>query len=410
MPWGTDTQNVVLYDPKIAKYGGNGAPAWACLDAAISFERVKGAWYMSYASPAVMRAFDAFWSNEAGPGGVGIQDRFIATWQHVARRFRDDTNVIGYDLLNEPYYGSAAYPIFFALVGALGRELGPEMEAYAKRLLTDMNAAVALGGEILEQLYRRGRLLRVLDDASAPARAFEQRSLQPFYNRLVAAIREVDAHHICFFEPAGGSASGTRLRTGIAAPKNAAGKPFGNVVFAPHHYDFWLDLKLHRAGPTELLLPQLRRAADAGDAMSVPTWFGEWGALGANTPGAAEMVRAHLDAFDELLCGWAWWQHSRRFDELPFRPLLSRPHAEIIAGVPIRMRCSDETFELSFTPLPAGGETVIWVPPSLSARPHVQLAGTGTANVRRDERGFVRVVCSAGPRRCDIVVEFARQN
>lgn len=118
------------------------------------------------------------------------------------------------------------------------------------------------------------------------------------------------------------------------------------------------------------------------------------------------MVRAHLDAFDGLLCGWAWWQHSRRFDQLPFRPLLSRPHAEIIAGAPIRMRCSDETFELGFTPLPSGGETLIWAPPDLHAQTDVQLAGKGTAKVGRDERGLVRVVCPAGARGCTIVVKL----
>ena len=42
-----------------------------------------------------------------GPGGVGLQDRYAAAWRHVAERFRDDPNVLGYDLLNEPWPGTA---------------------------------------------------------------------------------------------------------------------------------------------------------------------------------------------------------------------------------------------------------------------------------------------------------------
>jgi endoglycosylceramidase len=56
--------------------------------------------------PALQRSFDHFWANDPGPGGVGLQDRYAAAWRHVAERFRDNPNVLGYDLLNEPWPGS----------------------------------------------------------------------------------------------------------------------------------------------------------------------------------------------------------------------------------------------------------------------------------------------------------------
>ena len=34
--------------------------------------------------PALNRAFDHFWANDPGPGGVGLQDRYAAAWRHVA--------------------------------------------------------------------------------------------------------------------------------------------------------------------------------------------------------------------------------------------------------------------------------------------------------------------------------------
>jgi endoglycosylceramidase len=57
---------------------------------------------------ALWRAYDHFWANAAGPGGVGLQDRYAAAWRHVAERFRDEPAVFGYDIFNEPFPGSAA--------------------------------------------------------------------------------------------------------------------------------------------------------------------------------------------------------------------------------------------------------------------------------------------------------------
>lgn len=67
---------------------GDGAPTWATLGTSVDQD------------------FAAFWDNEKGPGGVGIQTRFVEMWHHIAARLRGDPNVIGIDPLNEPYPGS----------------------------------------------------------------------------------------------------------------------------------------------------------------------------------------------------------------------------------------------------------------------------------------------------------------
>jgi endoglycosylceramidase len=52
--------------------------------------------------PALQHAFDHFFANDGG-----LQDRYAAAWAHVAQRFRDAPNVLGYDLLNEPWPGTS---------------------------------------------------------------------------------------------------------------------------------------------------------------------------------------------------------------------------------------------------------------------------------------------------------------
>jgi endoglycosylceramidase len=57
--------------------------------------------------PALQRAYDNFFANVEGPGGVGILDRYVAALRHVAQRLRRNDNVMGYDLMNEPWPGTA---------------------------------------------------------------------------------------------------------------------------------------------------------------------------------------------------------------------------------------------------------------------------------------------------------------
>ena len=51
-----------------------------------------------YTSPEVASAFEQFWSNTNG-----IQDKFMDYWRVVARKFALNPNVIGYDIINEPF-------------------------------------------------------------------------------------------------------------------------------------------------------------------------------------------------------------------------------------------------------------------------------------------------------------------
>ncbi|UCH35324.1 MAG: cellulase family glycosylhydrolase [Armatimonadota bacterium] len=391
------------------KYGGDGAPEWACVDDGLEYSHPGGGWFMAYMSPAVMRAFDNFYANKPGPGGVGIQDRFIAMWQHVAKRFRDDTNVIGYNVINEPSYGSAFGTIIGAMAMGAMQQLGPEAgAALAGQGGDPASSGDAIAG-IVKALLERDALFPALDAASAPAQEFERAVLQPFYNRVVAAIREADPHHVIFLDPPPGDMSGALLRSGLEAPQDAAGRPFPNLVFSLHFYDFSTNFDFPYTGTSAYLKEFLARAQQRGDSMGMPTWFGEWGTWSPQVerPDGGLLVRHHMDAFDELLCGWAYWQYGKEFQDLAVMPLITRPYAEAIAGVPSRMHSTDERFELDFAPLENGGETVIWVPPSTEAEVEVAFAGKGTAQTSRDDSGAVRVTCSPGADACTVTISLS---
>ncbi len=87
------------------RFQGEGFPDWAVQDDGLPAQPQTGFPGNYIAQPALNRAFQHFWDNDAGPGGVGLQDRYAAAWRHVAERFRSQPALLGYDLFNEPWPG-----------------------------------------------------------------------------------------------------------------------------------------------------------------------------------------------------------------------------------------------------------------------------------------------------------------
>jgi hypothetical protein len=95
-----------------------GAPPWAVLTDVWPSEVYLG---QRELNPAVFAAFTNFWVNrhvDAPRGeapGTGLQDHYIGAVAALARRFRDDGTVVGYDLFNEPWPGFVPPPAFESL-------------------------------------------------------------------------------------------------------------------------------------------------------------------------------------------------------------------------------------------------------------------------------------------------------
>lgn len=134
------------------RFGGEGFPDWAVRAAGGPNRPGKGT------EAALQRAQDMFWTNERGPGGVPLQDRYAAAVRHVAARFAERDSVIGYDIFNEPYGGF-------------------RFKTCSMNLLRPREPS---GG------FR--------------CREFE-RELGAFNERVTKAIRAVDQKHLAWYEP-----------------------------------------------------------------------------------------------------------------------------------------------------------------------------------------------------------------
>jgi endoglycosylceramidase len=87
-------------------FQGEGFPDWAIQHGGLP-NPMLGFPTNYLGNPALQHALDQFWINAPGPGGIGLQDRYAAAWRRVAKAFAGDPSVLGYELLNEPFPGTA---------------------------------------------------------------------------------------------------------------------------------------------------------------------------------------------------------------------------------------------------------------------------------------------------------------
>jgi endoglycosylceramidase len=136
------------------RFHGEGFPAWAVQDDGLPNQPDLGFPGNYLGMPAVQHAFEHFWADSPGPGGVGLQERYTAAWAHVASRFASDTHVLGYDLFNEPWPGSnylpcalpSGCPAFDATLGAFESKAVAAIRGNDKRHLVWYEPDVLFNG------------------------------------------------------------------------------------------------------------------------------------------------------------------------------------------------------------------------------------------------------------------------
>lgn len=82
--------------------GGNGAPRWSCDESHYAaFEPIEP-WFANYANPHVTACYDMFWRTPH------LIDHYVDAWKQIAAKLAGYRAVIGFDVMNEPYWGSQA--------------------------------------------------------------------------------------------------------------------------------------------------------------------------------------------------------------------------------------------------------------------------------------------------------------
>ncbi|MEA3402904.1 MAG: cellulase family glycosylhydrolase [Armatimonadota bacterium] len=281
------------------KFGGDGAPEWATVDGGLAYNPDRSlSWAAGYFEPAVIMAFENLWTDVPAPDGKGLQDHFVAAWTHVAEVLGSHPAVIGYDLLNEPFYGNAfAYPEALAALGELSEVL-PEG---ANAMVLFSPARTEGAAELLRDPERYFAAIDLGDDFFA---RFERERLLPFYERVVAAIREVTPDAIFFLEPHIAAASGAN-----SFLQRTEGLANVQLAYAPHFYDPGCAPGTPYDGNPERARLAFERMQQVSERLSAPVLLGEWGDAESPAETAQQYLRDQGRLLRQFGFSHCYWQY-----------------------------------------------------------------------------------------------------
>lgn len=305
---------------------GDGAPLWATLDDGKPHTQVSDWNDAYYVSEDVQAALDHFWDNSLGPDGEGLQDHYAEAWQFVARRFRDDPTVLGYDLMNEPFPGRKAASLELAMLARLStllarRDGGPHP---SPEELTRMEATSEGRRKIISWMHSVSVFKSMLQAGTPGMQEFDRSQLMPMYERVGKAIRQVDSRHILFIEP--NMSTNLGVRTAIAPLVDANGKRDSQQAYSPHVYDIVVDTPLLDLMSMDRIKLSLDRDRRFSYEARLPMLVGEWGAFYLN-PDAARPARMIKDLFDRARCSEMFWAYRPTLAQWSGLEALKRPLA-----------------------------------------------------------------------------------
>jgi len=366
--WAAQNGMYVLLDMHQDLYSvlySDGAPVWATLNE--NQPHVPGAiWSDAYfSSPAVQKAFDNFWANKPASDGIGLQDHYANMWKHIARRFGNYKNVIGYDIMNEPFNGSQGTYILPRILEEFARLYAEE----TGKVLSQNEVMEIWGDEnkrfdALSRMQDSGKYSRVLDVATELSQQFEKSTLQPMFQRISSAIREVDSTHILFLEHA--YFGNTGISSGIEPVRGRNGEADPLVAYAAHGYDLLVDTKNYDSQSSSRVALIFSRIHETSRRMNVPVLIGEWGAFSGNSVSMASNAYSILKLFERFRFSNTYWAYYQGIEKnLYFNSMLVRPYPPYIAGDLSSYEFNMEagTFRCSWEESPeVKAPTVIYIP------------------------------------------------
>jgi endoglycosylceramidase len=337
------------------RFEGEGWPDWQTIDDGVPSEPKQGFPANYLVNAGLQRAFDNFWAN-IEVEGRGLQDAYAAAWRHVAKRFRTKPFVMGYDLLNEPWPGSA---------------FGPQ-------------------------------------GCGTPAGCplFDSTTLTDFSVRTLEAIRTVDPATLVFYEPLVTFDFGAATSHGDTGDENAG--------FSFHNYCLPGAFGGPGSGPACEPLEDLvfQNAETQAERTGDVPFLTEWGATDD-----ADTIERILRLSDAHMASWQYWHYCDCADPTtagpgvqslvidPAKPptgdnvkreklrMLARPYPRAVAGTPTEFGFDPETREFGLTystttpdgsRLPRRLDTEVFVPRvNFPAGYHTEIEGGHLADQSR---------------------------
>ena len=222
-------------------WNGEGAPLWATCTGGARFKPSPG-WGNFYLLRPIQVAMHHFFANDVRGD---LQGQYVRVWQAVARHFRRNAEVLGYEIYNEPN-------------DYLVKSFDPELQC-------------DYGGTVDEP-----KSCAVNHPAALP-------------HGLIGAIQAADPTHVVFYEPGGNTNFGAPETLGMSEPLR-----FPRLALAFHAYGQIAK---------ELALLSTERAHTHTDQRGGPAWIlDEFGASNDDALSAATVGDAETDNLS-----WAYW-------------------------------------------------------------------------------------------------------
>jgi len=128
--WASDAGLLVLLDMHQdlfgEGFGDNGAPKWACDASHYAAYQPAQPWYTNYLNPHVQACFDGLYAF-----GTKAHTGYVDAWRILAKRYSYNSHIAGFDLMNEPHWGSKPaadfhvkwlWPFFIEIIDAIRAE------------------------------------------------------------------------------------------------------------------------------------------------------------------------------------------------------------------------------------------------------------------------------------------------
>ena len=333
--WAADNDMFVVLDMHQDLYSvlfADGAPQWATLTEGKP-HKIGAIWSDSYLlSEAVQTAFDNFWANTPASDGIGLQDHYAKMWQHVAKRYANNPTIIGYDLMNEPFPGTSAQQAIPTMLTAFGNMMyETKGKKLSERELVLMWSNEEERSKVFKNLESKDNFATVIDALFPLSRAFEQKKLQPFYQKVSDAIREVDKSSILFLEHT--YLGNIGIRSSIARTTLADGTPDSLLAYAPHGYDLVTDTENASSASHERLSFIYNRFQETANSLNMPVWLGEWGAFYNHSEEIVPVAQHAVSQIETHIFGNAYWSYQSKMEKLPyFKQALMRPYPAYTNG------------------------------------------------------------------------------